>query len=233
MIRMKKIGWVSWAFALGFLLLDLLFGSIAAGSHTGQILNFSLRHAITPLIGIWGGVWSVCILFLGKSLVHVGTALGSRLLLTWHLPTLCGALYFSLLKKNNFYTRLAAALPAIVCMILFWIHPVGRVAILYPLYWTIPVIVALANRHSFFLQALGSTFTAHAIGSTLWLYGGLLLAPAAWTALIPIVALERFGFACFMTAIFYGIKSTAAWLSTTLQLPPTTYPQPFRKRRNP
>lgn len=233
MIRMKKIGWISWAFALGFLLLDLIFGSIATGSHAGQLLNFSLRHAITPLLGIWGGAYSVGILFLGKSLVHVCTALGSRLLLAWHLPTLCGTLYFSLLKKDSFCTRLVAALPAVSCIILFWLHPVGRQAALYPLYWLIPAAVALTNRRSFFLQALGSTFTAHAIGSVLWLYGGLLLAPAAWTALIPIVALERFGFACFMTAIFYAINSFTTWFSTTTQSSSKTYIQPFRRRQNP
>ncbi len=237
MIKMKKIGWISWAFALGFFILDLICGSVIIGSQTGHLLNFSLRHAITPLLGIWGGACSVCILFLGKGLIHACAALGSRLLLTWHLPTLTGALYFSLLKKDTFYTRLIAALPALICMILFWLHPVGQLAALYPLYWIIPALVALTGQKNFFLQALGSTFTAHAVGSVLWLYGGLLTAPAAWTALIPIIAFERFGFACLMAAIFYAVQGTTSgirsWYGRTDKSSLKSYVPLFCKRRNP
>lgn len=237
MLRMKKIGWISWAFALGFFLLDLICGSVIIGSQTGHLLNFSLRHAITPLLGIWGGACSVCILFLGKGLIHACTAISSRLLLTWHLPTLTGALYFSLLGKNKFYTRLAAALPAFVCMTLFWLHPVGQLAVFYPLYWIIPVLVALIDQKNFFLQALGSTFTAHAVGSVFWLYGGLLATPAAWTALIPVVALERFGFACLMTAIFYAVQGAAAGIRSLYgkieKSSSKSYVPLFCKHRNP
>lgn len=228
-----SISLASWAFALVFLLLDLFFGALTVGTHTGNLVSFSLRHAITPLVGLWGGAASILILFFGKGLIHACTAMGSRLLLFWHLPTLCGALYLSFIRKDYWYIRLIAALPAAVCIALFWLHPVGRCAALYPLYWVIPIIVAITRPKSFFLQALSSTFTAHAVGSVLWLYGGLLGSPAAWNALIPIVAFERFGFACMMTAVFYAARSVKSWLNTTTKPLLNAYATLFRNRQNP
>lgn len=215
MIKIKKIGFLPWAFALGFFLLDMLFSlltspippSIIAGPNAHTLLRFSFRHVITPLIGVWGGTLSVLLLFFAKGLVHACTAMGSKLLLFWHLPTLCGALYFSLMKKDTWYTRAIAALPAALCMVLFWIHPVGRHAYLYPLYWVIPIAVTLITTKPFFFQALGSTFTAHAVGSVLWLYSGILSSPAAWIALIPVVACERFGMAILITGIFHDVNA--------------------------
>lgn len=176
--------------------------------HTSHFLNFSLRHAIVPLLGIWGGLSSISLFFTSKFFLHACTAFGSHLLLAWHLPTCCGTLYFALLKKERLYYRYAAALPACACMLLFWIHPVGRHALLYPLYWILPIVIAIGGYQQPLLQSLGSTFTAHAIGSILWLYGGLLIAPEAWNALIPIVALERCGFACLMTSLIYVTRGT-------------------------
>lgn len=228
-----SISQANWAFALVFLLLDLLFGALTVSAHTGNIISFSLRHVITPLVGIWGGAVSVLILFFGKGLIHACTAIGSRLLLFWHLPTLCGALYLSLIRKNSWHTKIISALPALVCMALFWIHPIGRCAALYPLYWIIPIAVAVTRPQAFFLHALGSTFTTHAVGSVLWLYGGLLCSPVAWNALIPIVAFERFGFACMMTGVFYGIRGARSWLNKTKKPLFNACTTLFRNRQNP
>lgn len=232
-MKIKNFGIVTWALALIFLLLDLLAGSISTGTHLQHMVHFSLRHAITPLLGIWGGLLSVILLFLGKGLIHIYAAFGSRLLLFWHLPTLCGTLYFTLMRKNALYARIIATAPATICMMLFWIHPVGQTAFLYPIYWVIPVVVAIMNKKSFFLQALGSTFTAHAVGSVLWLYGGLLTSPVAWITLIPVVAYERIGFACLMTSIFYGSKGLTTLFKTYLKKISDTLAQPLRNNQNP
>jgi len=58
----------------------------------------------------------------------------------------------------------------IVCMGLFIIHPVGAQAFAYSLYWLIPVVLFFVPQRFLFLQALGSTFIAHAVGSVIWLY---------------------------------------------------------------
>ncbi|MCL5436868.1 MAG: hypothetical protein M1549_03280 [Candidatus Dependentiae bacterium] len=207
MARTKKDGWLTWGLAFIFLLIDLLCSRLLFGMRWHHQLAFSLRHAVSPLIGVWGGLLSVCILFVTKGLIHACAAWGSRLMLVWHLPTLCGTLYLTLLGRDRRWVRALAAVPALVCMFLFWLHPVGRQAPLYPLYWLIPIAIALSTWKNFFLHALGSTFCAHAVGSTLWLYGGLLASPTAWNALIPVVAFERFGFACLMTTVFLAVTA--------------------------
>jgi len=53
-----------------------------------------------------------------------------------------------------------------------------------------------------FLNVLGSTFVAHAVGSTIWLYT-IGMNASVWNALIPIVALERLSMAL---AIWLGYK---------------------------
>ena len=64
---------------------------------------------------------------------------------------------------------------------------------------------------------LGSTFTAHAVGSVIWLYAGLVPNPETWLALIPVVVLERILFASGMF-VGYTIFIAAKKAATTQKL---------------
>ncbi|MEW6328953.1 MAG: hypothetical protein AB1468_02425 [Candidatus Micrarchaeota archaeon] len=103
-------------------------------------------------------------------------------------PMLFGAYYFGVASKKNY-----AAFVPLACMALFILHPVGSQVWYYSLYWLIPAAAALFPSR-LFLRSLGATFTAHAIGSTIFLYT-IPTAPSLWLTLIPIVAYERLMFA--------------------------------------
>ena len=81
-----------------------------------------------------------------------------------------------------------AVVPA-AAMILFWVHPEGRQAWYYALYWLIPLAATFFPKR-LILNALGATFTAHCVGSVAFLYA-LNLPAAVWTGLIPVVWMER------------------------------------------
>ncbi|HAU30226.1 MAG: hypothetical protein UV79_C0019G0005 [candidate division TM6 bacterium GW2011_GWF2_43_17] len=82
----------------------------------------------------------------------------------------------------------------------FWLHPVGAAAYLYPFLWLIPLLALLGK--SMFARMIIGSFSAHIVGSLLWLYLGLLHSPAAWTALIPCVLIERLGVAIVAWALY-------------------------------
>src|SRR2546430_1999084 len=67
-----------------------------------------------------------------------------------------------------------------------------------------------------FLQALGSAFIAHAVGSVIWLYT-VGMTPAAWLGLIPVVFVERMLCAAGMTVAYYGISGLASVLVNRAQ----------------
>jgi hypothetical protein len=90
------------------------------------------------------------------------------------------------------------ALP-LTCIILFITNPAGKQAAPYASYWLIPIalwtlrILNLTPTNTWFatsLNALQSTFIAHAVGSIIWLYV-VPMSANQWLALIPVVAIER------------------------------------------
>ena len=110
------------------------------------------------------------------------------------LPMLFAVYYFGS-KKSKLSNTITIAIPA-VCMILFIMHPIGGAAWFFSLYWLIPIFGRILPDKvpgKLFFKSFGATFTAHAIGSTLWLYtfpGTVDM----WVGLIPVVAYERFLF---------------------------------------
>jgi hypothetical protein len=188
--------------------------SFICGTHTGL---FSLSHCLSPLVGLFGGGIGAVILLTLRAIFKFSYATAaSSVLLSCHIPSFCAALYLALTKHNNkVATILAAALP-VACMALFCLHPVGAQAWTYSLFWIIPVAAATLSHHSFFVHALGSTFTAHAVGSILWLYLGLITAPAAWLALIPVVICERLLFAGGMVIARKALASSTRAFSHLL-----------------
>lgn len=155
----------------------------------GTLYSFFSASQITiPLAGAFGGSLASLMLYFVQSIMYGFTHSGSILFL-YHLPTLCAGLYLSQTQPRF----LKIVLP-ILCMALFVCHPVGRLAAPYALYWFIPVIISLSHTQMLFVRALGATFTAHAVGSTIFLYTKVT-DPSLWYTLMPIVPLERLVFA--------------------------------------
>ena len=71
-------------------------------------------------------------------------------------------------------------------------------------------MIALFKSRSFYAQALGATFTAHAVGSVIWLYT-MPMAQEAWLALIPQVAIERLTFAAGIVVAYHAMNILSSW----------------------
>lgn len=118
-------------------------------------------------------------------------------------PMLFAVYYFGSKKKSlNVVVPLIAA-------VLFVLHPVGRQAWIYSLFWTIPIIARLLPAKyalSVPLRSLGATFTAHSVGSALFIWT-IPTTPGMWISLIPITAFERLMFAAGIGISYAGFNA--------------------------
>lgn len=176
----KKIIFVALFAFIGFLLMQIPFTKII-----GSNLKFNLFDFYGPIaggfIGSLGGFITVGIMEIINWAWH-GFATDIATIIRF-FPMFFAVLYFS---RKSKYTLLAP----ILAMLIFWMHPEGRAAWYYALYWLIPLAAHPWRDKFVFARALGTTFTAHAVGSTLWLWAFNLKA-AAWISLIPVVWKER------------------------------------------
>lgn len=172
---------------------------------------FSAINMIFPLSGTFGGMGvSMGVVVIRRLLRLSVGGLSHSLLSVYHIPTLFASAYW---RYTHWSIRFAVPL---VCMILFISHPVGSQAFAYSLYWLIPMALYFVPRQSIFMQALGSTFVAHAVGSVIWLYT-VPMAPSYWLALIPVVLVERLFFATAMTGAYHGITAISGSAATLFQ----------------
>ena len=82
------------------------------------------------------------------------------------------------------------------------------------MYWWIPVVLYGMNKKSLWLEALGSTFVVHAVGSVIWIYTVETTA-TMWFSLLPIVAIERLLFTLGIVVLHKSIS----WISDNLLMP--------------
>ena len=173
---------------LAFLLLFTAVALVASSINFSQVLggapnqSFTLFQFMGPIAGG----------FLGA---------GAGVLSVLLAPMLFAAFYFAKYAKG----KLIQAVVPLACMALFIMHPVGSQAWFYSLYWLIPAIV-LFLPENLFARSLGSTFTAHSIGSVIWLYAFPSTA-AFWVALIPVVAFERLLFASGISVSYVAFNT--------------------------
>jgi hypothetical protein len=134
-----------------------------------------------------------------------------------YLPSLGAAAYLAAItpQRKNTGMHVGAALIPLVCLAFFLVHPIGTQAPAYTLVWLIPILTAWFAKAPFFIQALAGTCTAHAIGSTLWLYAGLIPDAIMLHQLIPCVIIERLFFALGITSLHLFIS----WASNRLVRP--------------
>ena len=205
----SEIGSKKLAFILIFSALSLLFYQFNFSEIVGSESKayFTLFQFIGPIgggiISPLGGAFSVLLVEVTNFFL-TGKAL-DPLTAVRFFPMLFAALYFGSKGKDS-------ALVAIVCMALFWLHPIGNVAWFYALYWLIPLGAAFYKRN-LFARSLGATFTAHSVGSVAFLYAFNLPAEV-WVALIPIVAIERLAFAAGISVSYYAVNTVLGAFSS-------------------
>lgn len=104
-------------------------------------------------------------------------------------------------KKQIFFSTIIP----ILAITAFIAHPVGRQAWFFSLFWLIPIIAHwLPGR--LLSRSFGATFTAHAIGSALWIWT-VPMPVEAWIALIPTVIMER-GLFAIGISVSYVVMNT-------------------------
>ena len=159
---------------------------------------FSLTDALMPLAGVVGiGVGSLAFLMrIGLTFFKISVSIMAPV---YHLPGFCASASWA---YPNFLMKVG--LP-FLCMVFFVMHPCGFYAAPYVLYWLIPMAIYFSGKKAIFLQALSSTFIAHAVGSVIWLYAKSLPTPV-WLGLIPVVIFERLLYAAVMTVVYYGVR---------------------------
>ncbi|MGB8366971.1 MAG: hypothetical protein WCD44_01300 [Candidatus Babeliales bacterium] len=190
---MQVVGWLISIKLASFFKVSFIVGS--------QVAHFSAISIATPLVGLISGLSGCGIFFMLKAMLSfLFNPVSSLHLLAYCIPGFCASLYLA-----SSHITIRFILP-IICMILFIVHPVGFGAFTYALYWLIPIILYFVKRKSLFLQALGSTFVAHAVGSVIWLYT-VPMSSVLWLGLIPVVIVERLFFASSI-ALTYSILSS-------------------------
>lgn len=195
-LNTKKILFLLTFIATGFALMQIPFTQII-----GSSLKFSLFDFYGPIAAAFvGSIWGLVTVGAMQVINWAwhGFALDASTLIRF-LPVLFAVLYFA--RKSKWLTLVPA-----IAMIAFWLHPEGRQAWYYALYWLIPIVAYFWHEKSLLLRALGTTFTAHSVGSVLFLYV-LNLPSTVWISLIPIVWKERiimaFGLAITYIAFNY------------------------------
>ncbi|MFH1106274.1 MAG: hypothetical protein V1787_00085 [Candidatus Micrarchaeota archaeon] len=165
---------------------------------------FTLFQFFGPIAGgILGPVLGVAAVLLSQSASFVVLGKDATLLNLFRLMPMLFAAYYFASYKNKAST--ATWLVPVAAIALFAVHPVGQQAWFFTAFWLIP-LAAIALPENLLLRSLGSSFTAHAVGSVVWLYA-LPSTAAFWTALIPVVVMERLLFAGGISASFVAANT--------------------------
>lgn len=184
---------------LVFISIFTLFGLIALQIPFTRLLGsnvkFTLFDFLAPTAGAFlgsvPGIISVFLMQVINFLIHGSKFdIGGIIRL---FPTLFAVAYFA--KKRTFNI-----IVPVLAIIAFNLHPVGRSAWQYSLFWLIP-IAAHFGRKNLFVRSLGATFTAHAVGGALWVWA-FGLSKTIWLALIPQVIMERTLMAAGISAFY-------------------------------
>lgn len=185
----------SWLHAVYFALLSQVARYIPFNIILGSFGSFFSCIAICmPIAGSFGGVGAAFTCFALISFIKLCTVGLAKSIVSYHIPSLFASLYWSI------ESRIFRISIPLLCILLFVAHPTGAASFAYALYWIIPIGISLMHHRSLFLTALASTFTAHAVGSVLYLYC-TTIPTVTWYTLMPIVPIERIAIALGMVAL--------------------------------
>ena len=192
-------------FALIFVVVGFIFLQIPVNQLAGSKVSFTLFDLFAPITGALLGPVLGIISVLAITVVnffYTGGEFSTGAIIRL-FPILFAVYYFAKKDRSNI------AITALAILV-FWAHPVGREVWFYALFWLIP-IAAYFRRDILFVRALGSTFTAHAVGGALWIWF-IGLPAGVWISLIPIVAVERLLFAAGISLSYVLVTNLIAYL---------------------
>ncbi|OGY90947.1 MAG: hypothetical protein A3H70_03605 [Candidatus Komeilibacteria bacterium RIFCSPLOWO2_02_FULL_48_11] len=177
---------------LGFIALQVPFTTVI-----GSKVKFTLFDFFGPMasgfIGTLPGIAAVFLMQAINFLWHGAKVVDAGTIIRF-FPPLAAVWYFGSKSKFNIIIP-------IIAIIAFNIHPIGRSAWLYSMFWLIPIICYFLRDRFLLARSLGATFTAHALGGALWIYA-FGLSKEIWLGLIPITAIERSLFALGIAATY-------------------------------
>ena len=204
---MRKITKKQVLFIIIFVVLGLAISQIPISSIVGSKQRFTPFEFLGPTSGMFLGPWpaAISVFFVKLLNVLVKHQTFDVTTIIRFFPMMLAAIYFGIAKSNKIIL-----IVHLLCMTLFMLHPEGRQAWYFSLYWFIPV-ACFFKKDRLVLNALGSTFTAHAVGSTAFLYAFNLPAPV-WIGLIPVVFMERMLFCAGIWVFYLVINSALDWL---------------------
>ncbi|OGD87863.1 hypothetical protein A2870_01255 [Candidatus Curtissbacteria bacterium RIFCSPHIGHO2_01_FULL_41_11] len=209
-----------WLFVLFFVVLGFVALQIPINYLEGSRVKFTLFDLFAPvfgaLLGTGIGIISVFVILAVNLVTHgfsgINTASPLTLAATLRfLPFIVGVYFFA--KKEG----KLLVIPALA-IIAFNLHPVGRSVWFYSLFWVIPFLVWPFRERFLLARALGTTMTAHAVGGAVWIWAFPTTA-LFWTALIPIVILERSIFTLGISSSYILMNNVLAFLSSKKLLP--------------
>lgn len=181
-----------------FLVIFTVIGLLAFQVSVSQIIGSSQKFTLFEFLGPIGGMFlgpvfgALSVFFVRALNVIIFRQELDFLTVARFLPAILAAVYFGLKTKKT-----AIIFP--ICIFLFLLNPIGRQAWLYSMIWLIPFFATFGKKR-LILNGLGATFTAHAVGSLIFLYSFNMPA-SVWISLIPVVFIER------------GFFTAGIWLS--------------------
>jgi hypothetical protein len=200
-MKLNKILFIGLFTLLGLMALQVPFTTVL-----GSNVKFTLFDFLAPTAGAFlgtaPGIISVLLMQIINVIIHGGrfTEIAGFIRL---FPILMGVFYFSKSRKIN-------VLFPILAIIAFNLHPIGRSAWQYSMFWLIPV-AAHFFRKNLFLRSLGATFAAHSLGGALWVWA-FGLSREMWLTLIPQTMMERLlmaGGICLFYLLFANLWNLA------------------------
>ncbi len=183
----------------------------------GTGTSFSLLTMFAPIIIHFTGPYIGAVAIYGARIIQIMLGISkSRTLFSYVLytPLFFAGFYFAKMFKKSKYELIIPTL----AIILFLLHPIGRIVWYYSLFWIIPILISLNKRKileltrkrdlpTVYIYALASTFIDHAIGSIMYLY--YLNIPAIyWNIAIPYVPFERLFYALGITISYLFVRNS-------------------------
>ncbi len=179
----------------------------------GAKVSFTVFDLLAPITGAFLGTTFGIVAVLATQLINIflhGTAIDKGTVIRL-LPTLFAVWAFA--KRD----RLSLIVP-LLAIVSFNLNPVGRSVWFYSLFWLVPILVWKFRNKSLLARAIGSTFTAHAVGGAIWIWAFALPA-AVWKGLIPVVILERSIFTFGIAASYMLVTNVFGYLESKNFLP--------------
>jgi len=193
----KNLYFVAIFAVVGFIALQIPVAQLA-----GSKVKFTIYDAFAPMAGAFigsvPGLVAVFFMQFSSFLVH-GARIEDAGTIIRFFPMLFAVLYFA--KKGMFNI-----IVPVIAIVAFVIHPIGQTVWYFSLFWTIPIIAYFFRDRFLLARALGSTFTAHAVGGAAWIWAFSLPA-SVWNSLIPVVLAERFLFALGIAVSYIALTN--------------------------